>query len=241
MPPFSDSVLGVDSGFRRALFGRGMVLRVNVVPRYSQNLLDGRAPSGQQVYIGHRPTLISGVNPIFTADLRQLGLRQAQLNVGFGWRYTTWQPAGPNSVGLTTLYLFKRWGGRRVELKAGYVTNDLEFVGLEGNGVLLIGELNAYDRYYEARVYQRGTFSSRPTDVVALVASYRGHSQYFTDRLVAQGKTVWRSSSSFTGTYTLHVTRKKYLSLSLGYVKGPALSPRVDDTLTFTVNSSLYL
>ena len=56
MPPFSDSVLGVHSGFRRALFSRGMALRVNVVPRYSQNLLDGPAPSGQQVYIGQRPT-----------------------------------------------------------------------------------------------------------------------------------------------------------------------------------------
>jgi hypothetical protein len=94
MPAFSDSVLGVDSGFRRALFSRSMLLRVNVVPRYSQNLLDGSAPSGRQAYIGHRPTLISGVNPIFTADLRQLGLRQAQLNVSFGWRYSSWQPAG---------------------------------------------------------------------------------------------------------------------------------------------------
>jgi hypothetical protein len=84
MPPLSDSVLGVDSGFRRPLFSRGMLFRVNVVPRYFQNLLDGPAPAGQQAYIGHRPTLISGVNPIFTADLRQLHLRQAQLNVGFG-------------------------------------------------------------------------------------------------------------------------------------------------------------
>jgi porin len=388
MPPFSDSVFGVDSGFRRALFRRGMVLRVNVVPRYSQNLLDGPAPSGQQVYIGHRPTFISGVNPIFTADLRQLGLRQAQLNLGFGWRYSSWQPAGPNTLAMTSLYLFKRWGDRRVEMKAGYIGNDLEFVGLQvggststgaqgvyavlpnevglsyfpltapslnvrlrgpghtylktaaqrsldaggaqstvdrnptgfrfrpdGNGLLLIGEVgyhrpssagapqawlragymrnstlytnrlteqqesgnncayvlmdyqirrpdpadpgrglylggtamtvpsefNAYDRYYEARVYQRGTFASRPTDVFALVASYRGHSRYFTDGLLAQGKSVWRSSSSLTGTYTIHAWRGNYLSLSLGYVRGPALAPRVDDTLTFTANWSLYL
>jgi hypothetical protein len=94
MPGFSDTVLGVDSGFRRALFRRGMAFRINVVPRYSQNLLDGPAPAGEQVYIGHRPTFISGVNPIFTWDLRQLGLRHAQLNAGLGWRYTTWQPAG---------------------------------------------------------------------------------------------------------------------------------------------------
>jgi porin len=388
MPPFSDSVLGVDSGFRRALFGRGTALRVNVVPRYSVNLLDGPAPAGQQAYIGHRPTFISGVNPIFTADLRQLGLRQAQLNVGFGWRYSSWQPAGPNTLAMTSLYLFKRWGDRRVEMKAGYLGNDLEFVGLQvggststgaqgvyavlpnevglsyfpltapslnvrvrgprhtylrtaaqrsldaagaqstvdrnpegfrfrpdGNGLLLIGEVgyqrpssagapqawlragymrnstpyanrltgrpesgnycayvlmdyqlrmpapatpgrglylggtamtvpsefNAYDRYYEARVYQRGTFPSRSSDVLALVASHRGHSQYFTDGQLAQGRTVWTSSSSLTGTYTLHVARGNYLSLSLGYVRGPALAPRVADTLTFTANWSLYL
>jgi porin len=388
MPRFADTVLGVDSGFRRALLGKGMLLRVNVVPRVSVNLLAAPAPPGQQVYIGQRPTLISGVNPIFTWDLRQLGLRQAQLNAGLGWRYASWKPASPDTLAMTTLYFFKRWGDRRVEMKAGYITNDLEFVGLQvggststgaqgvyavlpnevgmsyfpltapslnlrvaptkygylkaavqrsldaagsqstvdsnptgfrlrpdGNGLLLIGEvgyqrpssataryawlragymhngtqytnrdtglkesgnfcayvlvdhqlrmpdptsparglflggtamavpseLNPYDRYYEARLYQRGTFPSRPTDVLALIASYRGHSRSFTNSLLAQGQSVWRSSTSLTGTYTIHAWRGNYLSLSLGYVRGPALSPRVDDTLTFTANWSLYL
>jgi porin len=388
MPQFSDSVLGVDSGFRRALFSQGTLLRVNVVPRYSQNLFDGPAPDGQQAYIGHRPTFISGINPIFTADLRQLHLRQAQLNVGVGWRYANWKPAGPNTFAMTSLYFFKGWGDRRVEMKAGYIGNDLEFVGLQvggststgaqgvyavlpnevglsyfpltapslnvrfratrnayvktaaqrsldaaggqstvdrnptgfrflpdGNGLLLVGEagyqrassasapqawlragymrnstryvnrdtgqkepgnycayvlmdyqlrmpapatparglyqggtamtvpsvFNPYDRYYEARLYQRGTFASRPTDVLSLIASYRNHSKYFTDRLVAQGRTAWRHSPSFTGTYTLHVSRGDYLSLSLGYVRGAALSPRVADALVFTANWSLYL
>jgi porin len=388
MPGFSDSVLGVDSGFRRALFRQGMALRVNVVPRYSQNLLDSPAPSAQQAYIGQRPTFIAGVNPIFTWDLRQLGLRQAQLNVALGWRYATWQPAGPNTVAMTSLHFFKSWGDRRLEMKAGYIGNDLEFVGLQvggststgaqgvyavlpnevglsyfpftapslnlrlrgfghaylktaaqrsldaagnqstahrnpsglrfrlnGNGLLFVSEIgyqrassanspqawlragymrnstrytnrltgdpepgnycayvlvdyqvrmpdpttpgrgvylggtamtvppefNAYDRYYEARLYQRGTFSSRPSDVFALIASWRSHSRYVTERLVAQGRTVWRSSTSLTGTYTLHATRGNYLSLSLGYVRGPALTPRVDDALTFTVNWSLYI
>ena len=68
-------------------------------------------------------------------------------------------------------------------------------------------EFNAYDRYYEARLYQRGPFASRPTDVLSLMAAYRGHSQYFTDSLVAQGKTVWRSSPSLTG--HLHLPRRR--------------------------------
>jgi porin len=388
MPAFSDTVFGTESGFRRALFSKGMALRVNVVPRYSQNLFDRPVPAGQQAYIGQRPTFISGVNPIFTADLRQLGLGQAQLNVGLGWRYTNWNPAGPNTLAMTSLYFFKGGGDRRVEVKAGYIGNDLEFVGLQvggststgaqgvyavlpnevglsyfpltapslnlrlrgpsysylktaaqrsldaaggqstvdrnpsgfrflvdGNGLLLVGEagyqrpssasapqawlragymrnstrytnrstgqaesgnycayvlldyqlwmpnpgtparglfvggtamtvpseFNPYARYYEARLYQRGPFLSRPGDVVTLVAAHRGHSQYFTDAQAAQGKTVWRSSRSLTGTYTLHAARGNYLSLSLGYVRGPALSPRVKDALTFTANWSLYL
>jgi porin len=388
MPPLSDSLFGVDAGFRRAMLGQGMLLRVNVIPRFSQNLLEGPAPEGQQVYIGHRPTFISGVNPIFTADLRQLHLRQAQLNVGVGWRWSSWQPASPNTFAMTSLHFFKRWGDRRVEMKAGYITNDTEFVGLQvggststgaqgvyavlpnevglsyfplaapsvnlrlkstgytyfktaaqrsldaaggqstvdrnpsgfrflvdGNGVLLINEggyqrpssasaplawfragymrnsthylnrdtefresgnycayvlmdyqlrmpdlsmpsrglfvggtamtvpsqFNPYDRYYEARLYQRGTFSSRPTDVLSVIAGYRNHSRFFTDPLVAQDKTVWRNSPSLTGTYTLHASRGNYLSLSLGYVRGPALSPRVPAALVFTANWSLYL
>jgi porin len=388
MPPFPDTVLGVHSGLRRALWSEGMLLRVNIAPRFSVNVLGEPAPPGQQVYIGHRPTFITGVNPIFTWDLRQLGLRQAQLNASLGWRYASWNPAGPNALAMTSFYLFKRWGDRRVEMKAGYLGNELEFVGLhvggtastgaqgvyavlpyevgmayfpltapslnlrlratnrtyiktaaqrsldaaggqasidrnptgfrfrpDGNGLLLIGEvgyqrppsaktphawlrggymrnstrytnrqtgrmesgnacayvladyqlrmpdpmspsrgiflggtamtvpseLNAYDRYFEARLYQRGTFPSRKTDVLAVVASHRGHSRIFTDSFVAQGRSVWRSSRSLTGTYTVHAARGTYLSLSLGYVRGPAISPRVDDTLTFTANWSLFL
>ena len=73
------------------------------------------------------------------------------------------------------------------------------------------------------------------------VASYRDHSEYFANSLAAQGKTVWRSSSSLTGTYTIHVSRGGYLSLGLGYVRGPAISPGVADALTFTANLGLYL
>ncbi len=79
---------------------------------------------------------------------------------------------------------------------------------LGGMAMTVPSEFNAYDTYYEARVYQRGTFASRPTDVLALVASYRGHSKYLTDGQLAQGRTVWTSSSLLTGTYTLHVARK---------------------------------
>jgi len=387
MPLISDTIFGVESGFRRALFSEGILLRANVIPRISVNLLDSPVPANQQVYIGQRPTWITGVNPILTADLRQLHLRNAQLNIGGAWRWTTWNPAGPKTIALSTLYIYKMWRDHQVEIKAGYITNDNEFVGMQvggstatsaqgvyavlpyqvgmsyfpltapslnvrlrgpkftyikvgaqrsldaagglatqarnqtgfrfipkGDRLLLVNEVgyqrassptahymwfragylhnntlytnkitgqkeagnycsyalmdyqlyrsesgnpghglyvggtamavptkfNTYARYYEARVYQKAPFRSRPDDVLSLVAAYRGHSLYVTGSLAAEGKTVWRSSPSLTGSYSIHVSRGNYLTLGLGYVRGPAITPRVADTLTFTANYGLY-
>lgn len=387
MTAISDTLLGDESGFRQALFRHGILFRVNVIPRISVNLFDRPVAAAQQSYIGQRPTWITGVNPILTADLRQLGLRNAQLHAGAAWRWTTWNPAGPKTISLMTLYLYKMWGERRLEIKAGYIGNDIEFVGMQvggslataaqgvyavlpfqagmsffpltapslnvrvrgpgstyvkigaqrsldaegavatqrrnqtgfrfmpkGNRLLLIHEagylrassasrsylwvragyldnytpylnratgkketgnycfyllgdyqlgrseagppanglyiggtvmtaparFNAYHRYYEARVYQRGIARRRPDDVLAVVAAYRGHSPYVTERLLAQGKTVWRSSPSLTATYSMHVSRGTYLTLALGYVRGAAISPRVADAVTFTAQWGLY-
>ena len=102
-------------------------------------------------------------------------------------------------------------------------------------------EFNAYDRYFEARLYQRAPFQKRPDDVLSFVAAYRGHSKHVTSNLAAQGKTVWRSSPSLTGSYSVHVSRGNYLTLGLSYVRGPAITPRVPDTLTFTATWGLYL
>jgi porin len=387
MPLVSDSIWGVESEFRRALFSKGLLFRVNALPRVTVNVLDGPVPANQQVYIGQRPTWITGLNPILTADLRQLGLRNAQLNIGAAWRWTNWNPAGPKAISLTSLYLYKMWREHQVEMKAGYLTNDTEFVGMQvggslataaqgvyavlpfqvgmsffpltapslnvriqgpkgayfkaaaqrsldaagglatqarnqtgfrfipkGDKLLLINEagyqrassttaryvwlrggylrnsteftnkltgqkeagnycayvladyqlrapeeqapghglfigasvmtaparFNSYARYYEARLYQKAPFRARPDDVLSLVAAYRGHSQYVTDKLVAQGKTVWRSSPSVTGSYAMHVARGMYLSLGAGYVRGAAITPRVADALTLSANLGLY-
>lgn len=384
----SDTLLGDDSDFRRAMFRQGLLFRVNFLPRFSLNLLGPPVPRNQQVYVGERLTWITGLNPIFTADLRQLGLRDAQLNVGFAWRWTTWNPAGPNATALSTLYFYKLWRDRGIEMKAGYLTNDIEFIGMQvggalataaqgvyavlpfqvgmsyfpltspsvnvripmpketywkvgaqrsldpagglatiarnrtgfrfaphGNDVLLINEFgyrrasapatrhlwlraghmhnrsrytnrltnlkepgnycmyflldyqlsspdpskpaqglyvggslmtvpskfNSYDRYYELRLYQRAPFRSRPDDLLSLVATYRGHSKHVTDRLRALGRTVWRNSRAVTGSYAAHLSKGTYLTVGLGYVRGAAITPRVADSLLFSLNLGFYL
>jgi len=109
-----------------------------------------------------------------------------------------------------------------------------------GTAMVVPSRFNTYDRYYEARIYQKSPFRSRPDDVLSLVAAYRGHSRYVTDSLTAQGKTVWRGSPSLTGSYSIHVSRGNYLTVGLGYVSGAAITPRVADTLTFTANWGAY-
>lgn len=388
LPRFSDTLLGTDSAFRRALFRRGLLLRVMVLPRVSMNLLEAPVAPARQVYVGQRPTWISGLNPVLTADLRQLGLRDTQLYIGGGWRWTNWNPAGPRTVSLSSLYLYKKWAEQRLEVKAGYMGNDLEFIGMQvggslatgaqgvyavlpyqagmayfplpaptlnvrvkgpgstyvkvgaqrsldaaggvatqarnqtglrflpkGNRLLLIQEagylrassetspyawlragylhndtlytnkesgrkeagnycafalldyqvrrpengppahglyagasvmaaparFNVYDKYYEARVYQKAPLKLRPDDMLSFIAAYRGHSRIHTAGLAAQGKTVWHGSPSVTASYSIHLSPGHYLSVGLGWVRGAAVTPRVADTMVLSVNWSLYL
>jgi porin len=317
-----------------------------------------------------------------------LRLRHAQLNIGGAWKWSTWVPAGPKVFTLSNLYLYKAWADNRVEMKAGYIYNDIEFMGLQiggssataaqgvyavlpnqvgmsyyplpapslnlkvrgprrvywkgaaqrsldpggaaatlnrnqsglrflpkGDKLLLINELgyqrassvtagqvwirggllynntlytnkatdakeagnycgyfladfqirktqpekpgqgvyvggtymaapakyNSYSSYYEGRVYQRAPFRSRPDDLASLVASYRGYSKYVTGALASQNKSFWRSSTSLTASYSIHISQGMYLSAGLSYVYGPTITPRASNPLTANINWSTYL
>ncbi len=387
MPPFSDSVIDVDSGFRRALLDKGISFRVISGAQYTQNMLDAPVPAEEQVYVGQRAFESSFVQPIFSADLRQLHLHQAQFYLGGVWNWASWNPAGPKTVQLWALYFYKAFGEDRVQVKAGYIANNMNFVGLfvggstatgaqgvyavlpyeagmsyfpltapsfnvrirgpkntyiktaaqrsqdpnggptevarnhtgfrfipHGDKLVLINEggylraasadahqawfragsinnttpyrnevsgrpdtgnycayalmdyqllksgpehptqglyaggsfmtvpdtLNAYARYYEARLYKEAPVRSRPNDVLSVVASRTGYSKIFTDNLVFQGKTVWRAGTTITGSYSLQASRGNYLSLGLSYVEGPAITPRVSNPLNILANWTVF-
>jgi porin len=387
MPPFADSVIDVDSGFRRGLASEGIALRVISGIQYTQNTLNAPPPGDEQVYVGQRAFGTSFVQPILSADLRQLHLKHAQFYLGGVWNWASWNPAGPNSLQLWALYFYKEFGEDRVEVKAGYIANNMNFVGLfvggstatgaqgvyavlpyeagmsyfpltapslnvrirgpwntyiktaaqrsidpnggpaevgrnhtgfrfdpHGDKLVLINEagylrkasanardawfragsinnttlfknqttgrtesgnycayalmdvqllqsshehpkqglygggsfmmaperLDAYARYYEARLYQEAPFRSRPGDVLSAVASRTGYSRIVTDNLVSAGKTVWRAGTTVTGSYSLRASRGNYLSLGLSYVAGPAITPRVDNGLNFLANWTLF-
>jgi porin len=378
MPPFSDSAIAVDSEFRQAMLRHGMALRLIAQGQYTQNMLDAPVAAEDQVYVGQRAFTGAMLQPILTADLRQLHLRNAQLYIGGVWNWVSWDPAGPKAFQLWDAYLYKAFGEDRVEIKAGYVSMNLDFVGLfvggstaaggqgvyavlpyeaglsyfpltspgatlrmrgpkhtyykagaqrsidpqggptevarnntgfrfipHGDKLLVINEggylreathdkheawlrggymynttaysnvatgksqsgnycgyvlmdyqllrsnhehpnqglyagaswmaapesLDPYARYYEARLYKEAPFHSRPADLVSVVASRTGYSSQYTDKLVADGKTVWRAGTTLTGSYSLRAMRGSYLNAGLSYVNGPAISPRVPSAL----------
>lgn len=387
LPPLSDSAINADSPFRQALWHHGAALRLINTVRYAQNTLQAPVSADQQVYVGQHPFEGEMINPIVTWDLRQAGLKHAQFDLSGVWQWVSWEPAGPKAFGLWTLYLYKEFGRDRVEIKAGYNSNDIEFVGMQvggstasgvqgvyavlpyevgmaffplpapqfnlklnaprrtylktglqrsldaaggpatearnhtglrfaprGDKLLAIEEagyrrpptnsmraiwfragymhnstrylnfangryepgnhaafalidtqltrssvehperglyigatamaaasnFNAYDRYYEARLYKFAPFASRPRDVASLVSTYTGVSKSLTDSLVANGSRVWRNSASLTASYNFHLAPGNYLSVGLSYVHGPAIKPRVDDALTFAAVYTVF-
>lgn len=387
MPAFADSNIDVNSAYRRALLSKGVGLRLIQQVQYAQNVLQAPAAADDQVYVGERSFEGALEHLILTADLRQFHLKHAQFYGSALWNWVSWNPAGPRTIQIWDLYLYKAFGGDRLEMKAGYISNDLEFVGLmvggstasgaqgvyavlpyevgtsyfplampsvnvrmrgprntyvkaaaqrsldagggpaevarnhtgfrfdpKGDKLLVLGEagylraasatageawfragyfhndtlflnhakgkmepgnyvayalmdyqvrrpdalqpghglyvggsvmtvpsqFDAYDRYLEARIYEEGPFGFRPADMVSFVSSYTGHSKYFTDPLLAAGKTVWRNSVSLTGSYSLHVRQGNYLAVGLSYIRGAAITPRVDDAVNFASSYTLF-
>jgi porin len=387
MPPFSDSAIAVDSEFREAMLRKGVALRLITQGQYAQNMLDAPVGANEQVYVGQRAFTGAMLQPILTADLRQLHLRNTQLYLGGVWNWVSWDPAGPKAFQLWDLYLYKAFGEDRLEMKAGYVSMNLDFIGLfvggstaaggqgvysvlpyeaglsyfpltspgatlrvggpnhtyfktgaqrsidpqggptevarnnagfrfvpHGDKLLLINEggylrepsqnshemwlrggymyntssysnlvtgksqsgnycgyvlvdyqlrgsnhehsnqglyaggswmkapgaLDPYARYYEARLYKEAPFQSRPADLVSVVASRTGYSKQYTDKLVADGKTVWRAGTTLTGSYSMRVVQGSYLNLGLSYVNGPAITPRVPSALKFQASWTTF-
>ena len=58
----------------------------------------------------------------------------------------------------------------------------------------------------------------------------------FTDNYVSAGKSVWRGGTTVTGSYSIRTRPGSYVSVGLGYLYGPAITPRVPNALNFVAN-----
>ncbi len=144
IPPFSDSMVNPRGGFRQSLYSKGLALRLITQLQYAQNTLAAPVAPDAQVYIGQHP--YEGVNAVsnLVSDLRQLHLKRAQLFLGGVWNWASWNPAGPKAFQLWNMYFYKGWGRDRVQMKAGYISMNLEFVGLYVGGSTATGGQGVY-------------------------------------------------------------------------------------------------
>ncbi|HXR38148.1 MAG TPA: hypothetical protein VN776_03620, partial [Terracidiphilus sp.] len=144
MPPFVESPIDINSGFRQALFSKGIALRGVLQGQYAQNLLQAPVPADQQVYAGEREFEGAMNNWTLTSDLRQLHAEHAQLYICGAWTWASWDPAYPKSFQIYGVYLYKSLAGKLVEIKAGYVGNNLEVIGLTVGGSTATGAQGVY-------------------------------------------------------------------------------------------------
>lgn len=134
MPPFSDSPIDIHSGFRQKLWRDGVLFRTVVQLQYAQNTLQAPVSADNQTYVGERPFAGATTIETFTSDLRQFHLMHAQFMACGLWNWVSWRPAGPKSLQIYNLYFYKAFDDDRIEVKAGYIGNNLEVIGLTVGG-----------------------------------------------------------------------------------------------------------
>ena len=110
---------------------------------FQDNLLRHGLPLGNQFgphsrdnqqYAGQLSTYTTADTIFVMYDLNRYGIPDGQIAVSGSLLQTNWQPGDPNGIGIGQLSYYQTLFNRRVEIKAGYLTNNLEFLGTQVGG-----------------------------------------------------------------------------------------------------------
>ncbi len=131
LPQASNTVdLGL-GGFRQKLrddYGIGY-FGLSQTTFFSNVLNHAQRIGGQQVYVGQKPTVLSSNFLALIFDLSRYGIPDGQIVVVGSDQATSWNPLGPNSINLGTLSYYQTLFNKRLEIKAGLLATNTEFVG----------------------------------------------------------------------------------------------------------------
>jgi porin len=104
-------------------------------------------------------------------------------------------------------------------------------------------ERNRISRYYELRLYAKGPFDSRPSDLIALVATNTAWSKLAVDAALAKGQLAHRDSTAVTGTYIAHLAPGIYASVGLSYIHYPTIithAPQTEHALNLLISTLIF-
>lgn len=136
IPGPADTIDQDKDGVRSALADLG----IGYVGWTQNTLIDNRMPNASkstifnQRYVGESPTFGTVNSMIVTYDLGRFGIPDGQITVGAEQQYWTWEPAGPDRVGINTIAYYQTFFDRNLELKIGYLRNHDEFSGMNPFG-----------------------------------------------------------------------------------------------------------
>ncbi|WP_347338651.1 carbohydrate porin [Bradyrhizobium frederickii] len=101
-------------------------------------------------------------------------------------------------------------------------------------------DLNRISQYCELRLYAKGPFDSRPSDMIAIVASKTSWSKFAVDAALAKGRLAHRDTTAITGTYTARLAPGIYAGVGLSYIHNPTSithTPQTEHALNLLVST----
>ncbi|WP_271595834.1 MULTISPECIES: carbohydrate porin [unclassified Bradyrhizobium] len=225
-------------------FDRGLYNKVSVQRSIS--------PDGPYVQITENPTGLNWSTPhagillIDEAGYRSKaapGVPDTWLRAGVGF----------NTSRYTSLTDPKR--GRESGNNFHYIAADRQFWQNDPDGIPSRGiyggfsimeappDLNRISRYSELRLYARGAFDSRPSDLIALVASNTSWSKFAVDAALAKGQLAHRDTTAITATYTAHLAPGIYAGVGLSYIHNPTSithTPQTKNALNLLLSTLIF-
>ncbi|MFC6645430.1 carbohydrate porin [Granulicella cerasi] len=143
-PPFSNSVTGATNPVRVAMARHGFGIFVPESNKFQQNVLDAPVALADQKYNGQRATWAVGAYPVLTYNMQAFHIRGGQLIMGPGVLRTSWYPSGPEATRALQLAYYQSLFKNRIEVKFGWLQNDLEFEAFAVGGTFATGALGVY-------------------------------------------------------------------------------------------------
>lgn len=141
-PGIADTLLGDAGGVRSWLAQRDIGIEVQSATGIQFPMSDTGMPNNPQVYNGQKFTLRNNaLNATVTIGLGHDGEDETRLIIGGGYSVTSFDPNGRDSATIKSFAIYRSFAGRKIEVKAGFLQNYLEYAGLlaGGNPVLTTG------------------------------------------------------------------------------------------------------
>jgi porin len=174
-PDFGDPLLGDMGGLRSTLAEHGLAYLLVVDVNFWQNLLNlPQKTNGSQVYLGQQFTSGEGIALQATYDLGHVGLDGAQFNLGISTGWTSFTAAHSQGFRVLEFSFYDSFLDKRIELSAGILGNDKEFVNTYVGGNTSTGAFGP-----QALLPVQSGFSQTPGSTPSINVTYNFDANWY--------------------------------------------------------------